>query len=114
LKDIKFSAGSVSFVPETFSYKVDVENKIKSVKATPTAQNEKAELKINGADIGSGEESQSFDVETNGYVTITIDVRSENGKNKRTYVFNVAQLGAAGVYESYFDQSVFEGSRFNK
>jgi hypothetical protein len=92
LTAITLSAGSISpaISPDITSYTASVADNVPSITITPTAEDSRATVKVNGAVIPSGQPSQSIPL-VSGVNPVEIDVTSIDG-NTRVYNLSVSQL----------------------
>ena len=84
LYDLTLSADTLTFVPGTTAYDVQVENSVASVTVTPTVTHIAATIAVLGASVTSGTASNAIDLEV-GDTTITIVVTAENTTTMQTY-----------------------------
>ncbi len=83
LSNLSVSNGTIqpAFDPNETSYTVDVGSEVIKITVTPTASDTKANIKVNGSDVNSGEASQNIPLVV-GNNTVNIEVTAENGDTK--------------------------------
>jgi gliding motility-associated-like protein len=84
-----------SFNPQTTIYTTTVANAVESLSVTPTKSDSYANLKVNGAEVDSGTDSQPIPLSL-GSNTISITVTAQNG-NTKTYTVTVYRAGKPQV-----------------
>ncbi len=92
LSHLTTSTGDLNpeFKPGTTHYTMNVGEKIKSIKLTPTTVESHATVKINGQSATSGQESDAISLNP-GKNSITIEVTAQNGQTA-TYTLTVTRL----------------------
>ncbi|MCG9967463.1 cadherin-like beta sandwich domain-containing protein [Pelotomaculum terephthalicicum JT] len=93
LSGLTLSAGSLSFAPDTVSYKLNVSHGVSSTTVTPVAADVNARVQVNGKDIESGRPSEAIPLNV-GSNTITIVVTAQDGVTTRTYTVIVNRAAA--------------------
>lgn len=87
LSEISLSHGELDqgFASEITEYTASVENSISSITITPTAENNRAIIRVNGSLVNSGDESAPISLAV-GSNTITIKVIAQDGTEKAYYI----------------------------
>ena len=86
LSGLKISTGTLSppFSTNVTEYTVSYPNNVANVKVTPTTA-KTADIKVNGKEVKSGEESDALALASGAATTITVAVTSQDGKTTLAY-----------------------------
>ena len=86
LSGLKISTGTLSppFSTNVTEYTVSYPNNVANVKVTPTTA-KTADIKVNGKEVKSGEESEALALASGAATTITVAVTSQDGKTTLAY-----------------------------
>jgi len=95
LSDLKLSSGALApdFNDGTTNYAANVLNSTASITVTPTATDEHATIKVNGATVASGAASVPIELKV-GPNTITTVVTAQDGSTTQTYTVTLTRAAS--------------------
>jgi|GEM_PF-1917740 len=92
LSDLEISKGTLSpgFGASVYSYNASVAKEVSSVDVTPTAEDSKSTITVNGTTVTSGSLVR-ISLPENSTTTITVAVTAQDGKTRNSYVVNMTR-----------------------
>ncbi|WP_217492834.1 S-layer homology domain-containing protein [Bacillus sp. FJAT-27264] len=99
LSNLTLSSGTLSpaFVPGEKSYTASVPNSVSSITVTPTVSDSSSAVTVNGTPVTSGSASGAIDLNVGSNNTITVNVKTQDGTSKQTYIVTVERKPAAPI-----------------
>jgi len=112
LSGISLSSGSLSpaFNQDTLNYAVTVENSISSIVITPISAESHAIIKVNGANVLSGSQSDPIPLNA-GINTISILVTAQDGSTSKSYTLSINKPAWQIVGNAGFNSTGIFGSK---
>ncbi|MBJ6360759.1 cadherin-like beta sandwich domain-containing protein [Paenibacillus sp. GCM10012307] len=97
LRELALSAGTLNpaFNEATTSYTVSVPYSTSSLNVTPTVSHAGSTVKVNSTPVASGQASGAIALAANATTTVTVEVTSLDGANKKVYTIAVTRAAAS-------------------